>query len=183
MDAPGLVLFLGAMCCILLALTWGGTVYAWNDQKIIGLFVGFGILMAIFIYWLTRQGELALIPVRVLKQRSVYIGATTLLGFGGISVVVSVQPSLSLIGSLTVRQYGYYLPILFQSAQGASTTESGLRYIALVGPQLVTLIIVGGLVTKWGYYVSHYDPAVADGSELANRVPQGSIYDSRKCHL
>ncbi|KAI4858582.1 hypothetical protein F4820DRAFT_442192 [Hypoxylon rubiginosum] len=138
MDAPGLVLFLGAITCILLALTWGGSTYQWNDQRIIGLFVGFGALLILFCYWLVRQGELALIPVRVLKKRSVYVGATTLIGFGIISVV-----------------YGYYLPILFQSAQGASTTESGLRYIALVGPQLVALIIVGGVVSKWGYYVPY----------------------------
>ncbi|ETS85984.1 hypothetical protein PFICI_04009 [Pestalotiopsis fici W106-1] len=147
MDAPGLVLFLGAMCCILLALTWGGTVYSWNDQRIVGLFVGFGVMMVIFIYWLIRQGELALIPVRVLKTRSVYVGAICLLGFGGVSVV-----------------YGYYLPILFQSAQAVSTTESGLRYIALVGPQIVSLIIIGGLVTKWGYYV----PYMVAGSALCS---------------
>ncbi|RYP41930.1 hypothetical protein DL767_000667 [Monosporascus sp. MG133] len=138
MDAPGLVMFLGAICCLLLALTWGGHTYSWNDRKIIGLFVGFGVLALCFCYWLVRQGELALIPVRVLKKRSVYVGATTLLGFGVISVV-----------------YGYYLPILFQSAQGVSTTESGLRYIALVGPQIVSLIIVGGIVSKWGYYVPY----------------------------
>ncbi|OTA54020.1 MFS multidrug transporter-like protein, partial [Hypoxylon sp. EC38] len=138
MDAPGLVLFLGAVTCILLALTWGGSVYHWNDREVIGLFVGFGTLSICFFCWLVRQGELALIPVRVLKKRSVYVGATTLIGFGIISVV-----------------YGYYLPILFQSAQGASTTESGLRYIALVGPQLVALIIVGAVVSRWGYYVPY----------------------------
>ncbi|KAK8855715.1 major facilitator superfamily domain-containing protein [Apiospora arundinis] len=138
MDAPGLVIFLGAICCLLLALTWGGQAYPWNDQNIIGLFVGFGVLVASFCYWLVRQGDLALIPVRVLKRRPVHVGALTLLGFGVLSVV-----------------YGYYLPILFQSAQGVSTTESGLRYIALVGPQIVALVIVGGIVSKWGYYVPY----------------------------
>lgn len=93
MDAPGLVLFLGAITCILLALTWGGSTYQWNDQRIIGLFVGFGALLILFCYWLVRQGELALIPVRVLKKRSVYVGATTLIGFGIISVVVSFPSS------------------------------------------------------------------------------------------
>lgn len=89
MDIPGLVMFLGAICCLLLAMTWGGQAYPWDDQKIIGLFVGSGCLTLCFCYWLSRQGELALIPVRVLKKRSVYVGATTLLGFGVISVVVS----------------------------------------------------------------------------------------------
>lgn len=89
MDFLGLVMFLGAICCLLLAMTWGGQTYPWADQKIIGLFVGAGCLILCFCYWLVRQGELALIPVRVLKKRSVYVGALALVGFGMISVVVS----------------------------------------------------------------------------------------------
>ncbi|KAK7917810.1 hypothetical protein PG985_011418 [Apiospora marii] len=138
MDILGLVMFLGAICSVLLALTWGGQTYPWSDARIIALFVVFGVLTPSFCYWLVRRGELALIPVRVLKRRSVYVGAMALIGFGVLSVV-----------------YGYYLPILFQSAQGVSTTESGLRYIALVGPQIVALVIVGGMVSKWGYYVPY----------------------------
>lgn len=99
MDAPGLVLFIGAICCLLLALTWGGHTYPWNDQKIIGLFVGFGTIALCFCYWLVRQGELALIPVRVLKKRSVYVGAATLLGFGVISVVVSISRLIRDVGN------------------------------------------------------------------------------------
>ncbi|KAI5861439.1 major facilitator superfamily domain-containing protein [Durotheca rogersii] len=135
MDTPGLILFLGGITSLLLALTWGGQTYPWRDSRIIGLFVGFGLITILFCYWLVRQGDLALIPLRVLKKRSIYMGSITLTGFGTLNVV-----------------YGYYLPILFQSAQGVSTTESGLRYIALVGPQIVALIIVGSLVSKWGYY-------------------------------
>ncbi|KAI1205122.1 major facilitator superfamily domain-containing protein [Annulohypoxylon truncatum] len=138
MDLPGLVLFLGTICCLLLVLTWGGQTYAWKDSKIIGLFIGFGLLLICFCFWLVRQGDVAIIPLRVLKKRSIYVGSVALLGYGILSVV-----------------YGYYLPILFQSAQGASTTESGLRYIALVGPQIVALVIVGGFVSTWGYYVPY----------------------------
>ncbi|KAK7972352.1 MFS general substrate transporter [Apiospora saccharicola] len=147
MDAPGLFMFLGAICCLLLALTWGGQTYPWSNARIIALFVLFGIMAPSFCYWLVRRGELALIPVRVLKRRSVYVGALALLGFGLLSVV-----------------YGYYLPILFQSAQGVSTTESGLRYIALVGPQIVALVIVGGIVSKWGYYEFDQVPYMIGGS-------------------
>ncbi|KAI0545636.1 major facilitator superfamily domain-containing protein [Xylaria curta] len=138
MDGVGLVLFLGAVTSLLLVLTWGGQMYSWNDQKIIGLFVGFGLLTVAFCWWLVRRGDLALIPLQVLKIRSIYIGSVSLLGFGILSVV-----------------YGYYLPILFQSAQGASITESGLRYIALVGPQIVALLITGAIVSVWGYYVPY----------------------------
>ncbi|KJZ70909.1 hypothetical protein HIM_09702 [Hirsutella minnesotensis 3608] len=138
MDIPGLVLFLGAVCCLLLALTWGGQTYPWRDSRIIGLFIGFGLLTACFCYWLVRQGDFAIIPLRVLKIRSIYMGSITLVGYGILSVV-----------------YGYYLPILFQSVQGVTTTESGVRYIALVGPQIFTVVVAGAIVTTWGHYVPY----------------------------
>lgn len=57
---------------------------------------------------------------------------------------------------LTVRlQYGYYIPMLFQTVQGASATESGVRYIAMMVPQIVTLALTGAVVSKWGHYVGN----------------------------
>ncbi|KAK3332572.1 major facilitator superfamily domain-containing protein [Cercophora scortea] len=94
--------------------------------------------LVVFLGLLVRRGDSALIPLRVLGKRSIYVGALVLTGFGILSVT-----------------YGYYLPILFQSVQGVSTTESGVRYIALVGSQIVTTIIVGGLVTTFGIYVPY----------------------------
>jgi hypothetical protein len=46
------------------------------------------------------------------------------------------------------------LPIYFQSIQGVSATQSGVRFIALVCPQIVSLVVVGAIVSSWGYYVS-----------------------------
>ncbi|KAF3055559.1 putative HC-toxin efflux carrier TOXA [Daldinia childiae] len=138
MDFVGLILFLGSICCLLLVLTWGGQAYPWNNGRIIGLFVVFGVLTVGLIFWLVKRKDLALIPLRVLRNRTIYMGSITLVGYGIISVV-----------------YGYYLPILFQSVQGVSTTESGIRYIALVGPQICAIVVTGALVSQWGYYVPY----------------------------
>ncbi|KAH7323166.1 MFS multidrug transporter-like protein [Stachybotrys elegans] len=135
-DAIGTILFLGLVCCLLLALTWGGQQYLWSDARIIGLLVAFGVLLILFCYWDWRQGELALIPLRVLRKRSISMGSLVLFSYGLIMYV-----------------YGYYLPIFFQSAQGVSATESGVRYIAMMAPQILTLVATGALVSKWGYYV------------------------------
>ncbi|KAI0017069.1 MFS general substrate transporter [Xylariomycetidae sp. FL0641] len=85
-----------------------------------------------------KQGERAIIPLRVLRKRSICMGALALFALG--------------MSSLT---YAYYLPIFFQSVQGVSTTESGVRFIALVLPQIVGLVVVGAIVTQWGYYVPY----------------------------
>ncbi|OTB08908.1 hypothetical protein M426DRAFT_260239 [Hypoxylon sp. CI-4A] len=138
MDMVGTVLFLGAVCCLLLVLQWGGQTYPWKDSRCIGLFVGFGALTVCFCFWQWRQGENAIIPLRILRKRSICMGALVLFFLG--------------MSSLT---YAYYLPIYFQSVQGVSTTESGVRFIALVLPQIVGLVVVGAFVTKWGYYVPY----------------------------
>ncbi|KAK7908715.1 major facilitator superfamily domain-containing protein [Apiospora marii] len=138
MDGPGTTLFLGAVCCLLLVLQMGGQQWAWRDSRCIGLFVGFAVLTGCFATWQWRRGDLAIIPFRILRRRSIGMGALVLFSLG-----------------MSSQTYAYYLPIFFQSAQGVSTTESGVRFIALVLPQIVGLVIVGAVVTRWGYYVPY----------------------------
>ena len=82
MDPIGTLIFLGAVCCLLLGLMWGGQVYPWNDSKVIGLYIGFGVLTICFCYWIWRQGDLALIPLRILRKRSIAMGSVTLFTIG-----------------------------------------------------------------------------------------------------
>ena len=49
------------------------------------------------------------------------------------------------------------MPIYFQSIQGVSAVESGIRFIALVVPQVVATVIVGGIISRFGYYVRSPD--------------------------
>lgn len=60
-----------SVVCLLLALQWGGTVYPWNNSRIIGLFVGFGLMVIIFIIIQIKKGDKATLPISVLKQRTV----------------------------------------------------------------------------------------------------------------
>lgn len=48
-DPIGTLLFLPSVVCVLIALQWGGTRYAWSDGRIIALFVVFAVLMVAFI--------------------------------------------------------------------------------------------------------------------------------------
>ncbi|EHK96007.1 putative HC-toxin efflux carrier TOXA [Glarea lozoyensis 74030] len=115
---------------------WGGHTYPWQDSRIIGLFVGSGLLAILFCYWLWMQGEMALIPLRILRKRSIAMGAVTLFAI-----------------NITLNIYGYYLPLFFQAAQGVGVTESGIRQMALVLPEIVAVGLTGFVVTKWGYYI------------------------------
>ncbi|KAI0388354.1 MFS general substrate transporter [Xylariaceae sp. FL0594] len=64
-DGPGLVLFAGSITMLLLALQWGGVEHAWSSSVIIGLFVGFGVVLIIFVAWIIYRGDQGLIPPRI----------------------------------------------------------------------------------------------------------------------
>lgn len=74
MDIMGTMLFIGAMCCLIFALQQGGQTVPWNSSTIVGSFVGFGILFLAFSFVQWTRGETALIPLRVLRQRSILMG-------------------------------------------------------------------------------------------------------------
>lgn len=72
-DPLGVLLFSAALISYLLALTWGGTVKAWNSSTIIGLFIGWVLLSIVFVVNEFWQGERALIVVRLFKKRDMWV--------------------------------------------------------------------------------------------------------------
>lgn len=71
LDAIGFTLFAGSVTMLLLALQWGGTTYAWKSSVVIGLFIGFGIVMSVFAVWQTYLQDDALIPPKISTNRNV----------------------------------------------------------------------------------------------------------------
>ncbi|KAH6660659.1 putative efflux pump [Truncatella angustata] len=134
-DPIGTLVFMPAIICLLLALQWGGTTYAWNSGRIIALFVLFGVLIILFLFIQYRQGEDATVPPRILKNRSVWAGSLYAFGTGS-SFFLLV----------------YYIPIWFQAVQGVSAVNSGIRNLPMLLAVVVASIFAGGMVTALGYY-------------------------------
>lgn len=161
LDTVGMILFSAAVCCLLLVVTFGGSSWPWRSSRSIGLFIGFGLLWICLCGWLWKRGEVALIPLRVLRQRSIWTGALVLFGLGAASQTVSLQATCSneiMLPTNVWKQYAYYLPIFFQAGQGVSAPQSGVRFIALVIPEIVAIGVFGGIVSRWGHYVSTIAP-------------------------
>lgn len=76
-DLPGLALFLPANICFTLALQWAGTVYSWSNARIIALLILAGLLAIAFALTERWQGDLAMFPLHLLRQRSITLGAIT----------------------------------------------------------------------------------------------------------
>lgn len=135
-DPIGTAVFIPAIVCLLLALQWGGTKYAWSNGRIIALLVLFGVLIIVFIGIQVWKGEYATVPLRIVRQRSVAFAALFAFSLGSSFFVIV-----------------YFVPIWFQAIKGVSATKSGIMCIPMVLSMVVFSLIGGGTVTALGYYV------------------------------
>lgn len=134
-DPVGTVIFVPCIVCILLALQWGGTMYAWSDGRIIALLVLFGVLLITFVGVQFWMGEDATVPVRIAGQRSV-----------GSAAIFSTCVGAAFFTMI------YYLPIWFQAIHGATATSSGINTLPMMISTTVGNIVGGVFVLVTGYY-------------------------------
>jgi hypothetical protein len=74
-DPWGTSVFIPAIVSLLLALQWGGTKYEWRNGRIIGLFVVFVVLFAVFVGIQIWKQEAATVPPHIFKRRSIWAAA------------------------------------------------------------------------------------------------------------
>ncbi|KAI2627379.1 MFS general substrate transporter [Hypomontagnella submonticulosa] len=136
LDGIGFLLFAGSLTMLLLALQWGGNDYAWNSSVVVGLFVGFGVVLALFIAWQLRLQDEALIPPQLFTgHRNVWLICTSAFFLNG--------PFQTVI---------YWLPIWFQAVLGATPTQSGVDYLPTVISDVLASFIGSAIVMQLGYW-------------------------------
>lgn len=135
LDPYGTFTFIPAMVCLLLAIQWGGTTYAWDNARIIVLLVLFAILLVVWGIIETKTPDTATVPPRIAGQRSVAFAFLYTLCIGG-SMITLV----------------YFLAIWFQAIKGVTPLKSGIMTIPLVIPNVIGAIAAGKLVGILGYY-------------------------------
>jgi MFS family permease len=123
-----------AVTCIVLLTTWGGTTYSWGSAPVVGLAVGAAFLVLCFCLGERRAAE-PLMPLSLFKN-GVFV-TTSAIGF--------------IVGFIMFGAI-IYLPLYFQTVDGATPTTSGLELLPLVAGMLLTFIPSGRLVTRWGRY-------------------------------
>ena len=135
MDLLGAFFLICSIICLLLALQWGGTTYAWPDSKVWGCRLGFGLIITVFIGLQLSRGDKATIPPRIVCQRTVLGGCL-----------------FCMFMALALYAHIYYLPFYFQAVQGTSAEGSGIRTIPYLVSNAIASIIVGATITKAGYF-------------------------------
>ncbi|RHZ58263.1 hypothetical protein CDV55_103096 [Aspergillus turcosus] len=139
MDPLGIITFLPAIVCLLLALQWGGNTYSWSNARIIALFVLSGLLVAAFILIQIKQQDNAMVPPRIIRMHSVLFASLFMVLLAG--------------GYFTIV---YYLPIWFQAIKGASPVQSGIMCLPLMLSMVLFSFVTGGGVTALGKFLPFF---------------------------
>lgn len=70
-DWAGFAVNVPMALCLVLALQWGGNLYAWSNWRVILLLVLAGLLLPSFLFLEHRAGDGSLVPLKMLRQRTV----------------------------------------------------------------------------------------------------------------
>jgi len=134
MDYLGAGLLAALLTSIVLFTSLGGTTWDWDSPQIVGLIVLSIVLLPIFVFVESRAQE-PILPLTLFRNRT--FTATSAVGF-----IVG----FALFGAVT------FLPLYLQVTKGSSPTRSGLELTPLMGGLLITSIVSGNLITRWGKY-------------------------------
>ncbi|KAK6207090.1 hypothetical protein LQW54_007519 [Pestalotiopsis sp. IQ-011] len=135
LDLLGAGILVPSIVMLLLALQWGGAEYPWSDSRIVGLFVGAGIMILLFAgveYW---QQDKGLLPPRFFKNRDV-LSAMLFSFFFGACFFAMI----------------YYLSLYFQAVQGDSAVQAGIKILPMLISTVISSMVSGALITFSGYY-------------------------------
>ncbi|KAL1879708.1 hypothetical protein Daus18300_001545 [Diaporthe australafricana] len=139
LDPLGTFFFVPSVVCLLLALQWGGSTYAWANWRIILLFVLFGVLGLAFAAVQTIMPDTASIPPRIIKQRTVFFAVSfTFFLAGSMLMLVYYLPiwlASSLMNGVATQKIGYYVPSMLLAPSLMAVGEGLLSTLTRGAPQ------------------------------------------------
>ena len=143
LDWAGAVLMAGAYTSLVMAIAFGGGVYAWNSGQIIALFICTGVLWTVFViqqaFSIFTTKEQRLVPVVLLKSWQMQI----LFAQTATAVTVVYVPL-------------YFIPLYFQFVQNDTALDAAVRLLPFVILQVFAIIFNGAAMGKFGYYMPWY---------------------------
>jgi len=150
-DYAGIFTIIASVVLLCLALTWGGTTYAWSSATIVALLVVAAVTLAAFVAVEARVRD-PIMPLALFKRRNF-----------AVSAVVSLLTGFVLTGCYV------FLPLFFQYVLLQSASGSGVSMVPLMLGLPVGAMITGALVTLVPQLGYRFHPAVGSlGLVIAN---------------
>ncbi|KAI1535667.1 AraJ Arabinose efflux permease [Pyrenophora tritici-repentis] len=122
-DWPGLVMFILGVGCIILAIQWGGTQYAWSSAQVVAPFVVGGILcISFFVYeYLLGPGRAV---ARLFPQQRPMIPSTLFRKADAILLmIINFSTGISIVSAF------YFISYYWQFAEGYSSSKAGVQLL------------------------------------------------------
>jgi EmrB/QacA subfamily drug resistance transporter len=133
-DWAGAGLLVGGVSAILVGTQTGGRDFGWTSPTLLGIF-GAGALLIVAFVMRERVAAEPILPLRLLRNDT--FRGTSLIGFltGGVMFGVII-----------------FLPQYLQVVRGTSATASGLMMLPVLLGVLLTSIVSGRLISRFGRY-------------------------------
>ncbi|MCJ1360924.1 hypothetical protein MMC16_000019 [Acarospora aff. strigata] len=163
-DYLGALLSIGTLVSIIMAISFGGTLYAWSSGQIIALFVVAAVLVILFafqqVFTLFTRIQDRMFPVQFVKNKEAVL-------------LFILTAAANTAGFIPI----YYIPLYFQFTQGDTALDSGIRLLPLIFLLSATILVNGALMSKFGYYQPWYvagNALALIGSVLLSRIDAGT---------
>jgi EmrB/QacA subfamily drug resistance transporter len=134
LDLPGAGLMVCATVALLLALSWGGNVYAWASGPVIGL-IGLSILIWIAFGLRLVTAREPLIPLPLFANQVVRTG------------VLAAAFGMGTFIGMTI-----YLPVYYETVWGLNAAQSGLALLPLMLGTVIGATTSGRLMMRLDHY-------------------------------
>jgi hypothetical protein len=143
MDFVGSILIISAFVSGVIAIGFGGILYAWNSGQIIACFVISLVLFATF----AVQQELAIFttPARRIFPVQFFRNRTMLILFA--------ETSCAACGVVVPL---YMIPLFFQFTRTDGALDAGVRLLPYICLMVFFCILNGAVLSKYGYYMPWY---------------------------
>lgn len=139
-DWLGLGIWTGWCVSFFMAITYGGTLFAWRSYSMIILWAFVAVLGVIFV--LTHKFH----PF-VMREDRLYPGHMLR------NLKLGVLQVATFSAAAAVYIPIYYLPLYFQFARGESPVEAAVKLLPFVFMISTIAILNGFFMSKWGYYM------------------------------
>jgi EmrB/QacA subfamily drug resistance transporter len=133
-DYAGAALLALTLSAIVLVTDLGGLVYPWWSAPILVLSTIAALGVAAFLV-VERRAREPVLSLKLFRDRTFAVVSGVALSMG-----------FALFGSVT------YLPLFLQVVKGSTPTESGLEMIPMMGGTLVSSVLAGQAISRYGRY-------------------------------
>ncbi|KAK0387490.1 hypothetical protein NLU13_5802 [Sarocladium strictum] len=163
-DVAGSIISIGAITSLIMAMNFGGTVYAWNSGQIIALFV---VAVVLFILLAIQQG----VPVLTDTNNRVF-PAHFLRNYNAV-ILYCVTSAVNAASFIPI----YYIPIYFQFTRGDDAILAAVRLLPLIVCLTAMILASGHLISRYNYFQPWYiggSVLALVGGVLFSRVDENS---------